>query len=810
MNALDLTLLSVYRINNQELPLLPGLLAQNPPQKPARGRDLDRLLVDLTLTGNISYSPTEYSEIVNQVAETFYETPGSLTFALKTATSALNTFLVERNMKTTGKGLYTSCALVLCSLRGNSMYIVQAGSTHVYHLSAETRHLYDPELAGKGLGLSQNARMYFSQVMLSAGDRLLMCSALPPNWDKSLTEARGSASIEITRRRLLAITDTNVSALLVLASEGSGAMEIIKAVKDESAAQASPAEQVSEALPANEMPVFDLPIPVPPVEQVQTPAHDATLVQASAPAVVVTPVQALAPSTVVIPIQASVPAAVVTENVQNVTPAPSPQIPTEKPPVPSVGKPFTKSQVQNQPDAQGSLNQQVQSAARSMAGWIQSERAMAQKVAAWTERVIPRLLPQNEEDQPLTKLSRSWAIFFAVAVPVLFFLAARIVYFQLGYQTQFALYSNRAQQSAQQALADTSPSAARVDWQATLDWLDKADQYHTSPSAEVQKNRHDAQAALDSLDKVVRVTFIPAFDTAPVKSMRVSRISASDSEVYYLNSVTGAVLRGVYNGKNYDLDQSFVCGPGTYDAGLQVSNLIDIIALPNTGINNATLIAIDGSGNLLYCIPGATPHAAALQLPGTGWKGITAISFDNNRLYVLDAPARAVWIYSEDADKIAFNNPPKIFFGEQIPVMLEQAIDMVVNGDDLYLLHKDGHLATCTYSHVETTPTRCNDPALYIDTRTGYEGGINLTDGIFSQIAFTSAPNPAVALLEPYSQSIFRFSPRALELQNQLRANSPDVNILPKGAPITAMAFSPNKSLFVFADGQLYFSVNAP
>jgi hypothetical protein len=70
MNALDLSFLSLYRINGQEWPLLPGLLAQNPPKKAARGRDQDRLMVYLTLAGNVTYSASEYTQIVGQVAET--------------------------------------------------------------------------------------------------------------------------------------------------------------------------------------------------------------------------------------------------------------------------------------------------------------------------------------------------------------------------------------------------------------------------------------------------------------------------------------------------------------------------------------------------------------------------------------------------------------------------------------------------------------------------------------------------------------------------------------------------------------------
>ncbi|HEY3313278.1 MAG TPA: hypothetical protein VGK00_16680 [Anaerolineales bacterium] len=789
MNALDLTLHSIYRINGQELPLLPGLLAQNPPKKPARGRDQDRLLVYLTLAGNVSYSESEYAGIANRVAETFYSTPGSLTFALKTAAESLNTQLVDRNMKTTGKGLYSVGALVLCNLRGNSMYIVQAGPTHVYHLTGEARHLYDPLLAGKGLGLSQTAHMYFSQVTLSPGDRLLMCAALPPNWDKSISEARGSSSPENTRRRLLAITDTNVSALLVQVSEGSGVMNILSAAKDE-----KPFAPFSSTVPVRE------PFPqsqTPPISLQAAEAH----VAASVPTVIEAPaVEAVSAQMV----DSQAPAA---EIGTLAMPESNPQPISENPQVEQPIQPLLEPKNVNQSQARDKFDQGLRGMAGSLAHSIQSLRSQMHKFSAWAGKAIPRLLPENEAEQPV-KTSRTWAIFFAVAIPVLLFVVARIVYYQLGYEAQYKSYYDRAQQAVQQAQVETAPTALRVEWQAALDWLDKADQYQGSPSPESQNLRQVAQTALDNLDKVVRLGFAPAFTTPLPRNLQVVRMSASESDIYLLDAVNGSVLRGVFNSQTYDLDGSFQCSPGSYN-GIRVDKLIDIFAMPRSRTNDATLLGIDNSGNLLYCIPGEAPRAAFLQMPESGWKDITSFAYDDYNLYVLDAPARAVWVYLGN-EKVEFADKPYFFFEEQVPVMLEQAIGMAVNGDDLYVLHQDGHMALCTFSHIATSPTRCSDPALYIDTRPGYEGGMNLGDGIFSQITFTTPPDPSVALLEPFTQSIYRFSPRALELQNQVRAAAGKANPLPKGMAVTAMAFSPNKILFLFVNGQVYFSGNAP
>lgn len=793
MNALDLSILSIYRINGQELPRLPGLLAQNPPKKTARGREQDRLLVYLTLAGNVNFSDNEYDQIVNQVAETFYDTPGSLTFALKTAASALNTYLVERNMKSTGKGLYSMGALVLCNLRGNSLYIVQSGPTHVYHLNNETRHLFDPLLAGKGLGLSQNARMYFSQVTLSAGDRLLMCVALPPTWDKSITEIRGSAPLETTRRRLLATTDGNVSALLVKASEGSGVTAVIGPTKESSLEPARPA-----------------------VQEVKPAAEQAVAVEKAPPAEQPPIESPVMPQTQVEPVEA---------NLQiEAQPVPAPAVPAQPEPGPSLLPDSSPSvsenhtnppspvyqgpQVFRKPVDRSSLLLKLQPAARSLAQVIQKTRAGGRKFIDWSEKAIPRLLPGNEEKGPATLFSRSSATFLAIALPLTLFVVARIVYYQFGFAAQYGIYYNRAEDAAQQALTASSPAALRVEWQAALDWLDKADQYQDPPSPASVTLRKQAQTALDSLNKVVRTNFFPAFSAPLGRNLQITRMVANESDIYLLDSLRGNVVRGIYTGKNYELDTTFECGPGNY-SGIRVDKLIDILTLPRSKEYDATLMGIDVSGNLLYCAPGEQPKAAFLQIPDTGWKGITAIYFDNYSLYVLDAPARAVWVY-HGSDKLEFTDKPFFFFEQQVPVMLEQAIDLAVNNDDLYLLHQDGHLTTCTRSNIDTSSTRCNDPALYVDTRPGYQGGMNLSDGIFTQITFTSPPDPAVALLEPNSQSIFRFGPSSLELQNQVRAGIGKDNPLPKGMPVTAMAFSPNKILFYFVDGQLYYASGVP
>ena len=83
MTTFDLNILPIHRNNGQEAPDLPGLLAVTPPRKTARGRENDTLLLYLMLSGNAAFSAAELRTLINKTATAFYQTTGSLTFAMR-------------------------------------------------------------------------------------------------------------------------------------------------------------------------------------------------------------------------------------------------------------------------------------------------------------------------------------------------------------------------------------------------------------------------------------------------------------------------------------------------------------------------------------------------------------------------------------------------------------------------------------------------------------------------------------------------------------------------------------------------------
>jgi hypothetical protein len=284
-------------------------------------------------------------------------------------------------------------------------------------------------------------------------------------------------------------------------------------------------------------------------------------------------------------------------------------------------------------------------------------------------------------------------------------------------------------------------------------------------------------------------------------------MAASESDLYMLDAADGNVLHASFTGRSLSLDNAFRCQPGTY-SGYQVGTLVDILALPKVNALNGTVLGIDANGNLLYCAPDQVPQAIPLPaLPNTNWKRITAFALDSDNLYVLDAESRAVWVFrGKDS---TFIDAPYFYFGTEMPKSIDSAIDMAVNSDDLYLLHTDGHLSHCTFSRLSEVPTRCQDPAPRLDNYPAHRDIDIFAEAHFTQMALTNPPNYVILLLDSENQTVFRFSPRSFELQNQIKGRAGEANPFQSG-PAGALAVSPNYVLYLAIGDQVYFATNLP
>ncbi|MEZ0395553.1 MAG: hypothetical protein ABWK53_03855 [Anaerolineales bacterium] len=760
---LDLYLLPFNRVKGQEWPQLPGLLATAPPRRAARGRESDWLIVYLSLAGNAPFTSSEYAQLVAQLAERFYQIPGALTSAMRSVIEMLNQFLTDRNRKLSSVSQQSSGRLIFGVLRGRQLTLAQSGPTHAFHLAPEgVRHFQDETLSGRGLGHGSATPIYFSQMTLQPGDQVLLCAELPSAWQAALEAERGLAGLEARRRKLLSLTDEDLNAVLIQTQAGKGRVEVLQAMK--------PAVEIAAPLPADLGPVA--PPAVPPAER---PASRFSRLMAGgsqppseAPASAPEPVrQAAAPS----------------------APRPASLAPRQAVPLPEIERPSPARRRQ----VYGSL-----------ARFLQRARLLNERLAQAMREFLPRLLPGMRPEGP--PLSNTFLAFVAIVIPLALVVAASTVYVRYGKSSQYEENYQLAVQAAVGAIGQTDPAVVRHAWESCLYYLDRAEVYLVTQ--ESRELRRIAQSALDSLDGIVRLEFRQISGSLG-EDRRITRMAATEDGLFLLDAAGGEVLHALLTQQEARLNDFFRCGPGVYN-GLQVGPLIDLAALPPINTRNADVLAMDGSGTLLYCSAGSEPVAVALAGPSVGWTGVRnfSLDIDGRNLYLLDQ--NAVWVYAGSLGE--FTDLPISFFSEQVPQNMNQVIDLAISGDDLYLLFQDGHMAACTLSRLSVVPTRCTDPLTFVDERPGHVSGVTIADAIFSQMMFGPTPDPSLYLLEPLTQAVYRFAPRAdsMAMQSQFRAGTDLVQAGFAGQQATAMAFGPNRDLFLCVGNKIYYAGAVP
>jgi hypothetical protein len=753
------------------MPHLPGLLALTPPRRTARGREQDRLIVYLALTGNMPFSTADYMQAGSQVAAQFYQTPGSLTNALRTAAQALNDMLLERNLRTTGRGQFAIGWLALGALRGTQLFLLLSGPMHAFTSTAgETRHIHDPALSGRGLGLSQALTAYFAQVDLLPGERLLLCSQAPQAWLSALSTEREGGSLEAVSRRLMALAGAEVNAALIQAEAGSGQLTVVKGRRAPDAETLEPDHSAAGGT-----------VPAAP------PAWHSPAEAESAPAE-----QMASPSAYAIPLQREQPI-----NVDGL--ADLPRDLDERPNPIRLGHEYSPDEFETlTPRLPG---QQTRRAARTAVTVFDIWRRASSAVSRGFQKLLPLLLPGSDPHEPV-RLPGWWMAFVAVAVPLVVVTIASLVFFSFGRPIEDQELYSQARAEAARAVGEGDPVRQREAWENTLTLLNLLESHKITP--ESQALRQQAQTGLDGLLSVFRLDFQPIISGSLGNNIRITRMAATDTDLYMLDGETGSVLRIFLTGSGYQRDLNFKCQKGQYGND-KVDTLVDIFTLPRGNSANASVIGIDAAGTLLYCAPNQDPQSVSLPPPDTNWASVRAATLDGSLLYVLDASANAVWIYT--GQNGVFKERPSFYFEDQVP-SLAGAIDLAVNGDDLYILHADGHLSTCSYSRLDAVPTRCEEFALLQDPRSASTDRSAFQKKKYKQILISAPPDAALLLLDDSTPVTYRFSPRLLELQNQIQ---PLANVTGQPvSPASAMTMNANHVLFLALDNRIYFANNVP
>ena len=760
-SSLDLILLPLGGFDRPNQPGVPGLHAATKPRRVARGREPDLLILYLTLVGNAPLPVEQVNEILERLSQIYYQTPGTVTAAQRAVAQTLNQYLLERNLRNASTGRQAVGLFTQVVVRGDRLSLSLCGPTHAILItSSGAEHFYEPLLAGQGLGISRTANAHYALTKIHPNDALLLAPRLPTNWNITNLQSAHSQGPESLRRKVVSQIGIESDAVLIQARVGTGQIRWMRAVRSASAQ----------------------PAPVPPKAQPESPLQEE--VQAR-------------PTPEMPPVEAS------PRQRAEETPAPE-RVPlgaAMAAEVPQTAKPrrhrgretTTIGTTPPQKHAAKALALLLTYLARLVSALASLGRkisSLASPVIRAAGRLLQRMLP----DSSLFTIPPYTMAFVAFIVPILVVIIASYIYIERGGKAQFDVYYAQALETSRQAQVENDPQALRSIWRTTLDYLDKAEFYKKTDDSKAL--RAQAQNELDRLDFVERLDFQPALSTRALREdLVITQIALNGDDLYLLNGKEGIVLRATFTEDGYQLDEKFQCGPGPYE-GYIVGALSDIVALPPGNNPQATLLGMDSNGNLLFCTPGDVPKAMPMTAPDTQWGKPTAFALDLGDLYVLDTQSNAVWIYRD----LDVTESPRFFFSAQVP-SLEDVIDLAVNNNDLYLLHTDGRMTTCTYSALAEAPTRCEDPAAYTDPRPGRESRALNEDAPFSQVLFVPPPDPSIYLLQPQSPAVYHLSVR-LTFQRQFQPRTPLGD-----RPATAFAVSrENRLLFLALGNQIYYA----
>jgi hypothetical protein len=775
----DLTLLPFHYIEDREQPELPGFIATNAPRRAARGRDGEQLILLVVLSGSAAF-PDGYPKLLNRLVDTYFNTPGSITSAIRVVAESLNQTFLDRNLRASANAGQCSASLNLVVIHGKQALFGHGGPAHSLVLTSNiVEHYFDPQAGTKGLGFSRTIPLRYYQTEINPGDYLILSPDPSPEWTPAALTGASGLSEETLARKLLSTKPASLAAGLIHLQAGNGKINIQRAPSIPMPMRATPTElpTIQEEKPPSR-PVQPVAEPAEALEELVVESTEARIEES--PRILPEPATPIQAPQVEPSLETPQPAGVEEAPEEPIRRSTAPRPASRPKPIESLPK-KTKKRFNLRPFA-----------ARLWHGSRSIQKSSSQASRSFLGSLLPGQAGQ------VASLSPGTMAFIAIAIPIVVVTLATMVYFQRGRSQVYQEYMSQAQAEASRAAAQSDPAALRSAWSATLLWLDKAEAYQTTDVS--QQLRQTAQSALDNLDGITRLAYQPAIIGGLASTVQITRMVATSGDLYMLDVANGKVIRAILTGRGYEVDPAFRCEKGTFGA-TKVGDLLDIAPIPKGNEFKATVLALDGSGNLLYCIPDQAPLSAPLAPPDTGWGSIKAFTYDSGNLYVLDPQQNALWMYAGGGG--TFSNRPNPFF-EQEPPAMGDGIDLAVNNTDLYLLHADGHLTMCTLSYITTSPTRCIDPATMSDTRPGKEAsGATLPDTLFNHILFTQPPDPSLYFLEAKQAAIYHFSLR-LNLQ---RALKPQTSTQVPRSPATAYTIGPNHTAYLAFGNQVFYAL---
>jgi hypothetical protein len=302
---------------------------------------------------------------------------------------------------------------------------------------------------------------------------------------------------------------------------------------------------------------------------------------------------------------------------------------------------------------------------------------------------------------------------------------------------------------------------------------------------------------LDTLDRVSRLDYQPLFSRGLGADVTITKIAVTAwNDLYLLNGDDGTVIWAQSNPEGYQIISEFNCGP--IEGHISVGPLVDIVPLPTSKEDQATILGIDKDHTMIFCYAdlNETPvifEDTSYTLGRGPVQSIAMSSSDPYNLYILDPEKRAIWIEYQSKN---YHEGSEYFGAVDSPEMAD-AVEIATNGSELFILHSDGYFTKCVTDQADSDPN-CTTPFEFSDPREGHESGAFLMGAKPDSFSIKGSPGSAVYMLDYEDLALYRFSTQ-LEFQQQFR---PIAGLIDE--PATAFTVTMSDRVFLAVDDLIY------
>jgi hypothetical protein len=383
----------------------------------------------------------------------------------------------------------------------------------------------------------------------------------------------------------------------------------------------------------------------------------------------------------------------------------------------------------------------------------------------------------------------------AILVPLIMVIFGSVFYIKRGRNQLYQTHYSQAQTLLTQAAALENPAEYYQTIILVMEEIETARSYQQTE--EIEELYQTIRLELDSLDQITRLDYQPLFSRGLGVDVTISKIVVTPwNDLYLLNGDDGSVIWAQSNPDGYQIIDDFSCGP--IEGHITVGPLIDIVSLPTSKEDQATLLGIDQNHTMIFCYADLTETPVIFEDTSytLGRGPVRAVAMSSSaphNLYILDPEKRAIWIEYEGKN---YHEGSEYFGAVDSPEMAD-AIELATNGSELFILHQDGYITKCVTEQPDSDPL-CTTPFEFSDPREGHESGPFIAGARLNSFTIKGSPGMAVYILDYEELALYRFSTQ-LEFQEQYRPLAGQI-----GQPATAFAVTMSDRVFLAVDDQVY------